>query len=160
MGAVSYTALRASFLASSPQAMPQLPPDNPKILGAFGPPVNPAPGFNFRVELVGVQVVVSCGGVLDGEDAAALVQPELIRLHEALVADRHESVRLDLHEVSYMNSNGIKAFASWFLRAEDSRKHCYVIDLVYDPGISWQRWSVGALKVLTPRALRLVPRRA
>jgi len=159
MGAVSCAVSRGPPAPVCPMPMPQLPPDDSKPLVAFTPPVNLVPGFLFRVETAGAQVVAFCGGVLDREDAAALVQPELMKLHEAIVAARRESVRLELCDVSYMNSNGIKAFASWFLKAEGSREHSYVIDLVYDPGISWQRWSVGALQVLTPRALRLVPRR-
>lgn len=118
------------------------------------------PGFNFQVASEGALYVAHCSGVLDGEDAAAKVQPELMKLHDTIVASRVHLVRLELQDVSYMNSNGIKAFATWFLKAEGSREHSYAIDLVYDPQVSWQRWSVGALQVLTPRALRLVPKRS
>jgi hypothetical protein len=138
----------------------QLPPDRGAPAVSYVSPVNPlVPGFHLRVDLDGAQPVAHCSGVLDGEGAAAKVQPELMKLHEAIVAAKASSVRLELQEVSYMNSNGIKAFAVWFLKAEGSREHSYAIDLVYNPEVPWQRWSVGALQVLTPRALRLVPKR-
>jgi hypothetical protein len=122
--------------------------------------MNPlVPGFNLRVAFDGGHPVAHCSGVLDGEDAAAKLQPELMKLHEAIIAAGAKAVRLELCDVSYMNSNGIKAFAVWFLKAEGSREHPYSIDLVYNPEVSWQRWSVGALQVLTPRTLRLVPKR-
>lgn len=128
--------------------------------GPLSTPVILVPGFSFQVASEGDRFVAHCSGVLDGEDAAARVQPELLKLHDEIVANRVDLVRLELQDVSYMNSNGIKAFATWFLKAEGSREHPYAIDLVYDPKISWQRWSVGALQVLTPRALRLIPKSA
>jgi hypothetical protein len=136
-----------------------MPPASPTASSPFvRSPVNLLPGFNLQVASEGAQFIAHCSGVLDGEDAAAKVQPELMKLHDAIVASRAHAVRLELQDVSYMNSNGIKAFATWFLKAEGSREHAYAIDLVYDPKISWQRWSVGALQVLTPRALRLIPK--
>ncbi len=120
-------------------------------------PEDLVPGFKLRVAQVEGALVAMCTGSLEGEDSAAKIQPHLIKLHEAVVASRAGGIRLELHHVAYMNSSAIKAFATWFLRAEATPEHSYAIDLVYDPQINWQRWTVGALQTLTPRTLRLVP---
>src|SRR5690242_5288300 len=90
------------FEALSPGSipMPQLPPDDSKPAVSPFLPVNLVPGFIFRVDMEGEEWIARCGGVLESEDSAAKVQPELIRLHETILAARRTRVRLELHEVT------------------------------------------------------------
>src|SRR3954466_5445962 len=95
------------------------------------------PGFKLTVEQQGKRAEIACSGSLDAADPMWRLQPELLHLHEQLVAAGVEHVRMDMQTVEYMNSSGIKCFMAWFLRV-DQAKTSYLIEVVYDPGVSWQ----------------------
>jgi hypothetical protein len=118
----------------------------------------PVPGFRTRLELEGDVCRIFCQGVLDGPpERTASLQPDLLRLHEALGEHRVKRVRLDVSPVEYMNSGGIKSFMAWFLRAERAPLPTYVIEVIYDPSRTWQQVSFAAMGRLVPRVLRTVP---
>jgi hypothetical protein len=118
-------------------------------------PEEVAPGFRLRIHPSDASWTIECSGALAALDAAAQVQPQLLRLHDALVTHRVPQVTLDMHAVDYMNSSAIKGFVTWFLKAEWSKDHPYTIDLLYDPMRAWQTVSFTALERLVPNILRV-----
>lgn len=113
------------------------------------------PGFRFKVQPEGESCRIECSGTLDVRDASTEVQSELLRLHDALVASRVHSVRLDMHGVDYMNSSGIQGFMAWFLKAGNAIDHRYTIEVIYDPDRRWQVVSFPIMERLTPGVLRV-----
>lgn len=101
---------------------------------------------------------VRCAGILDTHNASAVVQPELIKLHEAVRGAGVRHVELEVHDVEYMNSSGLKSFMVWFLAAANAREGRYQIDVVFDPGRSWQQLSFHPMERLAPNTVKLVPR--
>src|SRR5512140_159766 len=97
-----------------------------------------------------------CAGILDSQDAAAVVQPELLKFHQAVTDAKVPVVGLELHEVEYMNSSGLKSFMAWFLAAANSRESRYTIEVMFDPGRSWQQMSFRPMERLAPQTLKLV----
>ena len=115
------------------------------------------PGFSVTVEGDPQHLKLVCGGTLDAREATTVVQTELLRLHESVVTDKVTDVAVDVRNVDYMNSSGIKAFLTWFLKAEGERRHRYKIDLTFDRGRSWQSVSCTAMGKIAHTVLRLQP---
>jgi hypothetical protein len=113
------------------------------------------PGFHLRVKKEPGAWTIECSGTLGAIDAASRVQPELLRLHDAAVANDVHHLTLDMHDVDYMNSSGIKGFVAWFLKADWSTDHRYTIELLYNPQRSWQSVSFSAIERLVPNILRV-----
>ncbi len=117
------------------------------------------PGFHVRILRDAAGVAVECSGMLEAEDAAERLDPEFLKLHQALVDSGVKAVRLNLRPLTYMNSGSIKAFASWFTRIENGGKPVYTLEAHHDPASTWQGWTLGVLQRLAPNAVRLVPPR-
>lgn len=103
---------------------------------------------------------VVASGILDVANAAAVVQPELIRLHAEAVRQGVPTVGLEVGEVEYINSSGLKSFMAWFLTAANEREGKYQIEVSYDPTRSWQHSSFRPMERLAPQTVKLVPRAA
>ncbi len=116
-----------------------------------------APGFSIRVHANTACWTVECSGTLSAEDAATRVQSRLLRIHDTLVAQRVGRVTLDMHDVEYMNSSGIKGLITWFLTVENSVPSPYAIDLLYDDRRRWQIVSFAALQRIVPDVLTARP---
>lgn len=101
---------------------------------------------------------VTAQGTLDAADSAARVQPELLRLHAALVEAKIPLVSLDVADVDYMNSSALKAFMAWFLAASNEKAHRYRIEVSIDPSRSWQKLSFQPMERLAPETVKLLPR--
>lgn len=120
-------------------------------------PPNLAEGFHISLQDAGPTWVVECSGVLDSPDASVTIQPHLLALHKAVVTAKIHSVRLDVQDLSYINSNGIKSFMAWFLAANHARDHRYGIEVTYDPDRRWQPVSFEAMERLAPKVVQLRP---
>ena len=127
---------------------------------AFQFPPSLTPDFQITLNDGESRWRVKCSGILDAPNAAALVQPELLRLHAAVVAAKIPVVELQLAEVEYINSSGLKSFMAWFLAAANSGDFRYLIEVVYDPSRSWQQLSLRPMERLAPRTVKLLPRTA
>ena len=125
---------------------------------SFELPAQLTPDFTVKVQQGSSQWVVSCAGTLDTSDAAARVQPALLKLHDAVLAAQVPRVRLEVQDVEYMNSSGLKSFMAWFLTASNVRQNRYVIEVVFDPSRSWQQLSFKPMERLAPNSVKLVPR--
>jgi hypothetical protein len=119
-------------------------------------PQEVVPGFDLQIQEEGGKVHVQCGGSVDTLDPVSTLQPELLNLHKALLAQRATSVRLEMQSVEYMNSSGIKCFMAWFLKAEQT-KGGYSIEVIYDPEVTWQYVSFTTMGRIAPRVLRMTP---
>jgi hypothetical protein len=124
---------------------------------AFDLPERLAPGFLARLEKDSKAWRVRCWGVLEVPNATVEVQSRLLALHEAALAARIPLVELDVSDVEYMNSSGLKSFMAWFLAAANTRGGAYAIRVGYDPARRWQQISLRPMERLAPDTVRLVP---
>lgn len=122
----------------------------------FELPAQFTPDFSARLDRTADRWTVKCSGTLDVSDAAARVQPEMLKLHDAALAEGVPLVRLEVHEVEYMNSSGLKAFMAWFLAASNAKGTRYAIEVVYDPNKSWQQLSFRPMERLAPNTVKLI----
>lgn len=115
------------------------------------------PDFSVTLKQGADRWVLACSGILDVPDAAKLVQPELLRLHTAALEAGVPVVRVEVKDVEYMNSSGLKSFMAWFLAAANAKEGRYVIEVGYDPERNWQQLSLRPMERLAPKTVRLVP---
>lgn len=123
---------------------------------SFQFPDHLTPDFSLSLKEEPTRWVVQCKGVLDVPNAAQRVQPELLKLHAAAIAAKVGLVRLDLKQVEYMNSSGLKSFMAWFLTAANAKDCTYTIEVGYDPERSWQQMSLRPMERLAPKTVKLV----
>jgi hypothetical protein len=123
-------------------------------------PASLTPDFRITLQEGERRWNVHCSGILDAPNAAALLQPELLRLNAAVIASRIPVVGLALESVEYINSSGLKSFMAWFLAAANESEFRYTIEVSYDPSRSWQQLSLKPMERLAPRTVKLVPRAA
>ena len=123
---------------------------------SFELPPQFTPDFSATLEKTADRWTVKCFGTLDVSDAAARVQPEMLKLHDAATAAKIPVVRLEVQDVEYMNSSGLKAFMAWFLAASNSKGNRYAIEVVYDPNKSWQQLSFRPMERLAPNTVKLL----
>ncbi len=121
---------------------------------AFKPDLTP--DFRISLEERPDRWVISCTGILDVANAAAVLQPELLRLHAAAIAAKLERVEVRLQDAEYMNSSGLKAFMAWFLTAANEKQGKYRIEVHVDPARSWQHTSFRPMERLAPNTVTLV----
>lgn len=115
--------------------------------------------IDFRVSLAerADRWEVTCSGTLDLLEST-VVQPHLIRLHEAVLEAKVPVVGLHFEDVDYMNSSGLKSFMVWFLAAFHAKAHRYRIEVTYDPERSWQSVSLNPMERLAPATVKLIAR--
>ena len=120
-------------------------------------PMSLTPDFSVALERSDRAWTVRCQGTLDTRDAAAVVQPHLLELHEEVVRAKVPLVELEVERVEYMNSSGLKSFMAWFLTAAHAPEGRYRIDVRIDASREWQRLSFRPMERLAPTTVRLLP---
>jgi hypothetical protein len=119
-------------------------------------PASLTPDFRITLQEGDRRWNVHCSGILDAANAAALLQPELLRLHAAAIEAKIPVIGLALESVEYINSSGLKSFMAWFLAAANESDFRYTIEVTYDPSRSWQQLSLNPMERLAPRTVKLV----
>lgn len=72
-----------------------------------------------------------------------------------------KEVVVDLTELEFLNSSGIKHFVSWLREASLlPAEGAYAIRLVSSPLVPWQRRSLNALQCFAPKLLTIDTRQA
>ncbi len=117
-------------------------------------PEQPVPGFTVHLASQGETCTFTCAGTLDTNDSTARLQPHLLAFHDQLLASGVKKVVLDVTQVSYMNSSGVKCFMTWFIKAERAKTPPYEIQIVFDPQRTWQYVSFTTMGRIAPKVLR------
>ncbi len=88
---------------------------------------------------------VQMKGTLTLRDPHQRVQPYLKRVHETAVRSGLREVRVDLTELTFVNSSAIRLFIDWTVWLQKEPKR-YRLVFFTDSRITWQRTSFGALQ--------------
>lgn len=103
-------------------------------------------------ESLGIEVVAPDTLLLKGKitsrDPASEIGPFLRDVHEAAKKDGLSVLKVDVTELSFVNSSSIRLFVDWatWLKTED--EPTYVLRFLTDRTITWQRTSFVALTAL------------
>jgi hypothetical protein len=84
------------------------------------------------------------------------IGPYLERIHEAIVADKLPEFKVDVTQLTFVNSSAIRLFADWVIRVEDGGKP-YVLVFATDNSRSWQRTAFRSIASLCDDCIRILP---
>jgi hypothetical protein len=102
--------------------------------------------------LPGLQVSVTAPntlvmkGSITMRDPAASLSGFTRAVHDSAVGDGVKELKVDLSELSFVNSSGIRLFVDWATWLKGAATPPYVLRFITDRRITWQRTS---FKVLT-----------
>jgi hypothetical protein len=107
------------------------------------------------IEITGLQVSTEPGsklrlrGTLAAEDAARKLGAFLRELHEAAIVDGLSDVEVDLTELRFMSSSGIRSLLAWisWIREEPYDRR-YRLVFVQAADAAWQQVTLEALQTM------------
>ncbi len=101
-------------------------------------------------------ITVRFSGEVDLESIDAL-QRILIGAHEIALAEHAKQVIIDLTQLEFMNSSGVKHFVTWLRSASQlPDATSYKIRLVASKTIPWQKRSLAALRTFAVSIVSIV----
>jgi hypothetical protein len=80
-------------------------------------------------------------------------------VHHMALGERLGEVKVDVTELEFLNSSGVKEFLSWILRRDrlpPERK--YRLNFLFDPTVPWQTVTLPRLRDLDAGGITLTPK--
>ena len=79
-------------------------------------------------------------------------------VHNMALGEELGEVKVDITQLTFLNSSGIKEFLSWILRRNRiAPEKKYRINFLFDPTVSWQPITLPRLRDLDPEGILLTP---
>jgi hypothetical protein len=100
---------------------------------------------------------VKLSGMIASREPDAAIASYIRRIHEAIVLDKLPRLDVDIREVTFVNSSGLRVFVDWALAARggDAGKPAYRIRFTTDNKITWQRMSLVALQSIAEDVIEI-----
>jgi len=97
----------------------------------------------------GLTLILS--GDIDMRDTSLEFLPYLLKIHNALIQNSIKNIRLNLINLNFMNSNGIKTLINWIMKlTEIPEDKQYKICITANNNIAWQESTLPVLRKLFP----------
>ena len=107
---------------------------------------------NLRVE----GDIVFASGEIDQQSPRDFLAGFLEIVHNMALGEKLPEVKVNVTELSFLNSSGIKEFLSWILRRHRlSPEKRYKINFLFDPAVAWQPITLPRLRDLDPEGIVL-----
>ncbi len=113
-----------------------------------------AAGGKVRLRVEGDTIYVA--GEIDQLSPRDFMAGFLEIVHNMALGENLALVRVDVTELSFLNSSGIKEFLSWILRRNRiPPEKKYRINFLFDPTVAWQPVTLPRLRDLDPEGIVL-----
>jgi len=113
-----------------------------------------AAGGKVRLRVEGDTIYVA--GEIDQLSPRDFMAGFLEIVHNMALGESLPLVRVDVTELAFLNSSGIKEFLSWILRRNRiPPEKKYKINFLFDPSVSWQPVTLPRLRDLDPDGITL-----
>jgi hypothetical protein len=113
-----------------------------------------AEGLSITPQASGDVLRVKMIGAVEMRDPGELLNPYWTGLDDAARARKLKRVKVDLRDVSFMNSSGILTLVRWITKAKThDAADAYTLVLQYDRNVTWQRTSIPTLAKLAPKTV-------
>lgn len=121
--------------------------------------IDPLKSENLTAEALRIDedtAALNLNGAIDMRDTSEVVLPYLIKLHEKIISLGIKKLRLDLVELNYVNSNGIKSLINWIMKLNDlTADNEYKIIIISNSEVAWQESTLPVLQKLFPTTLAI-----
>ncbi len=111
-----------------------------------------------RVSLRAEADTVFVAGEIGESSSRDLVAGFVEIVHHMALGEKLGEVKVDVTELEFLNSSGVKEFLSWILRRDrlpPDRK--YRINFLFDPTVAWQTVTLPRLRDLDAGGITLTP---
>lgn len=96
-------------------------------------------------------------GNIDDPQPGLFLEPFFYDLHDQIVNNDLKRVNVDVTELDFLNSSGIREFIDWLLKVEDlPGEKRYDINFLYSLAKPWQSMSFSSLELICPEFVKLV----
>jgi hypothetical protein len=113
----------------------------------------------FKLETVTFELQPDSGmqirGTITLMNPTETIGPYLERIHEAIVADKISEFKVDVTQLTFVNSSAIRLFADWVIRVEDGGKP-YVLVFNTDGSRTWQRTAFRSIASLSDDCIKIL----
>lgn len=90
-------------------------------------------------------------GDIDMRDTSIEFLPYLLKVHNTMIDNKIKNIRLNLVNLTFMNSNGIKSMINWIMKlSELPEGNQYKIHISANTDIAWQDSTLPVLRKLFP----------
>ena len=109
-----------------------------------------------RVSLRAEGEIVFVTGEIDQQSPRDFLAGFLEIVHNMALGEKLTEIKVNVTELSFLNSSGIKEFLSWILRRHRlSLDKRYMINFLFDPAVAWQPITLPRLRDLDPDGVLL-----
>lgn len=96
------------------------------------------------------RVCVRIFGVIDQAQPGKFLDPIVDWLHADALAHGWTGMDLDVRDLSFINSSGIKSFAGWIKKYMDTpAEGRYELSFIYKDTVTWQRATIKAFSAMS-----------
>lgn len=97
----------------------------------------------------GLMMILS--GDIDMRDTTLEFLPYLLHIHDTLIQNNIKKIKLNLLNLTFMNSNGIKSLINWIMKlTELPDEKQYKVYIASNNSIAWQESTLPVLRKLFP----------
>ncbi len=107
------------------------------------------------VEITVLGDTVVFKGSIDCSTPGAFLNPFFNELNTKLIEAEMKSVKVDITQLSFLNSSGIKEFVNWVMGlSKVSPDKQYTIEIITNPDQIWQESSISTLVYLNTKLVK------
>lgn len=89
-------------------------------------------------------------GIIDDKDPGSYLIPFLDKVHNDILDKHIPEVEIDIHNLTYINSSGIKEIINWLLKIESLNSRKYSITFRCSRDSRWQGISIAMIQKIIP----------
>lgn len=99
---------------------------------------------------------VKLAGSIEIPNPNKVMQPFLKKVHELMVHYHLKAVEVDLSELTFINSCGVKELVAWILSQDElDNEQKYQITFLCNPDFSWQELTITSVVWLNPDQIKM-----
>ena len=96
-------------------------------------------------------------GSIDNRDPGKYLNPYFSQLHNDIVDSGIKEIKVDLTQLTFLNSSGIKEFVEWIMKIEQLQENKqYNLVFLTNSELLWQESSISTLVYLNPDILKKI----
>lgn len=118
---------------------------------------NLEPVTNFGIHLYAEEDTIFIKGNIDTSAPGQIMAPFLLQAHKQALEQNMSAVKINITELSYLNSSAISELSDWLLMLEDlPEEKVYKIDIFCNlDDYEWQYSTMKTLQLLLPDLVKL-----
>lgn len=113
-----------------------------------------------KINQIGAEIsvagdIVRFSGSIDTPKPGLFLKPFFSELNTQLVSNGVNSVTIDLRDLNFLNSSGIKEFVCWIMGLSELKEsEQYTVEFITNPNQVWQESSITILTHLNKKLVK------